>query len=126
MTKPAPRRASMQSRTISNEAMTRRFVVCTLLLIAADPCQAGDANDLLAGRSKDCPSCVLPHAKLKRFDLGDADLVGADLTAANLHRARLPHAKLRGANLTGANLNKTDLKRADLAGARLGEAMLYE
>jgi len=106
--------------------MTPRFLVLAFLLASATPSRAADPGELLAGRSKDCPDCLLAGARLKRFDLSEADLAGANLAGAVLHRAQLAGANLSRANLTGANLNKTDLKHANLAGARLGQAMLFE
>jgi len=57
--------------------MTPRFLVLAFLLVSATPGRAADPGELLAGRSKDCPGCVLAGAKLKLFDLSEADLAGA-------------------------------------------------
>jgi len=62
--------------------MTPRFLVLAFLLASATPSRAADPGELLAGRSKDCPDCLLAGARLKRFDLSEADLAGANLAGA--------------------------------------------
>ena len=69
----------MPSRTISNEAMTRRLLVLAFgsLVASAVVGRAADpAADLLAGHAKECPKCDLAGANLKRFDLREANLAG--------------------------------------------------
>ena len=57
---------------------------------ASERAGAQSVEAFLAGTSKDCPSCNLAGAKLKRRNLAGADLSGANLAGASFHRSSLP------------------------------------
>src|SRR5260370_6886188 len=84
--------------------------------------EAGQREDFLAGRVKECPGCDLSGSNFKRRDLTGANLAGANLKDANFHDARLIGAKLAGADFSAATLTTTNLTRADVAGAKLNHA----
>jgi uncharacterized protein YjbI with pentapeptide repeats len=70
------------------------LAVCLGLAYLAAPACAGQREDFLAGRTRDCPRCELAGVNLKRRDLAGADLTGADLKQATLHDAKLTNQSL--------------------------------
>ena len=63
--------------------------LASALLIPAGPAWAGNEEDFLAGRTKDCAGCQLANVNLKRADLAGANLSKANLSGANLHRVHV-------------------------------------
>src|SRR5260370_19126820 len=87
--------------------------------------EAGQREDFLAGRVKECPGCDLSGANFKRRDLTGANLTGANLKDANFHDARLIGARLAGSYLSRANLNTANFVHPDVADAQLTPPTTY-
>src|SRR5581483_8229102 len=99
----------------ARRVMASNLTVATGIMLAiavAAGVACADEAAFLAGKTKDCPNCMLERAPLKRKDLTGADLSGAHMAGAVMHRAKLLRVKFTAADLTYANLNKTDLKGA--------------
>ncbi len=100
-------------------------MLAAALVFAATGALATPAEDLIAGRIKECRGCNLSNLSFKKANLEGVDLTGAILTNTSFHRANLRGAILDGVSAVGANFNMIDGTQASFKGANPSRTMMY-